>query len=109
MPPKRRKWVLRKVNATVYGFSDADSLAAELIVKCPLLRLPPEVMELIVREVGKSKDVASICQCSSHLYEVGIRTLYDMPLAHNMKSMVRLLKSIVKKPELARCVRRFTL
>ncbi|KAL1727170.1 hypothetical protein EV714DRAFT_286729 [Schizophyllum commune] len=80
----------------------------ELMANCPLLRLPPEVMELTVREVGKSKDVASICQCSSHLYDVGIRTLYDMPLAHNMKSMVRLLKSIVKKPELARCVRRFT-
>ena len=79
------------------------------MAKCPLLRLPPEVMNLIVREVGKSKDVASICQCSSHLYDVGIRTLYDMPLAHNMKSMVRLLKSIVKKPELARCVKRFTL
>ncbi|KAI5897155.1 uncharacterized protein SCHCODRAFT_02207641, partial [Schizophyllum commune H4-8] len=72
-----RRWVVRRVNATGDGVSDTYSLYAELIAKCPLLELPPM---LIGREVGKSEDVACICQCSSHLHgdEVGIRILYDM-------------------------------
>ncbi|TRM63826.1 hypothetical protein BD626DRAFT_629612 [Schizophyllum amplum] len=73
-----------------------------------LSALPPELAGMIVRELTINSDVAAVCLTSSRLHDVGTRILYDFPVAAGLRRMVRLLKTIVKKSELAQYVRRFT-
>ncbi|TRM63824.1 hypothetical protein BD626DRAFT_620492 [Schizophyllum amplum] len=73
-----------------------------------LSALPPELAGLIVRELTLNSDVAAVCLTSTRLYDVGSRVLYNFPVAAGLRRTIRLLRTIVKKPELAQFVKRFT-
>ncbi|TRM63829.1 hypothetical protein BD626DRAFT_261199 [Schizophyllum amplum] len=74
-----------------------------------LATLPPELLLLILEDIHlDNSDMAAFCRISKRSYDVGIRVLYAYPVTLSLSSMVKLLKTIIMVPKLAKYVFYFT-
>ncbi|KAL1742275.1 hypothetical protein HDZ31DRAFT_75627 [Schizophyllum fasciatum] len=75
--------------------------AAALMSSCPLLRLSPSLMQHVLRQSLRSRDILAVCLTSSHLCDAGKRVLYEAPVAGGLERMEMLLNTLVDREDLA--------
>ncbi|TRM63835.1 hypothetical protein BD626DRAFT_568456 [Schizophyllum amplum] len=100
-PPKKKRSALDAGPNRVQSMSIASPAS--------WATLPPELLSLILEEINLDiPDMAAFCRISKRSYDVGIRTLYAYPVMGSTSLMVKLLKTIIRVPKLAKYVVYFT-